>query len=188
MHFVFLLGVNVEESLFGTIESDLARFHLAEDGTLRTLPQLSQDVTHLLVHALLLQLYDLSWRFVVSVATTDLLAGLLVDLPEGAVLAALGAQPLRYTLAIFQDLGHVGTSVTDRAIGLDDRLLVAMVAPGLGSQRLILPVVDLPLDDVVASPAEAVQRGIHDLLCLDRVLVVLELERVLILLRTLLLT
>ena len=82
----------------------------------------------------------------------------------------------------------MGTSVTDRAIGLDDRLLVAMVAPGLGSQRLILPVVDLPLDDVVASPAEAVQRGIHDLLGLDRVLVVLELERVLILLRTLLLT
>ena len=80
------------------------------------------------------------------------------------------------------------TSVTDRAIGLDDRLLVAVVAPGLGSQRLVLPVVDLPLDDVVASLAEAVQRGIHDLLCLDRVLVVLELERVLILLRTLLLT
>jgi len=82
----------------------------------------------------------------------------------------------------------VGTSVTDRAIGLDDRLLVAMVAAGLGSQRLILPVVDLPLNDVVASPAEAVQRGIHDLLCFDRVLVVLELERVLILLRALLLT
>ena len=80
------------------------------------------------------------------------------------------------------------TSVTDRAIGLDDRLLVAVVAPGLGSQRLVLPVVDLPLDDVVASLAEAVQRGIHDLLGLDRVLVVLELERVLILLRTLLLT
>lgn len=82
----------------------------------------------------------------------------------------------------------MGTSVTDRAIGLDDRLLVAVVAPGLGSQRLVLPVVDLPLDDVVASLAEAVQRGIHDLLGLDRVLVVLELERVLILLRTLLLT
>ena len=82
----------------------------------------------------------------------------------------------------------MSTSVTDRAIGLDDRLLVAMVTAGLGSQRLILPVVDLPLDYVVATLAEAVQRGIHDLLGLDRVLVVLELERVLILLRTLLLT
>ena len=80
------------------------------------------------------------------------------------------------------------TSVTDRAIGLDDRLLVTVVATSLGTQRLILPIVDFPLDDFVASPAEAVQRRIHDLLGLDRILVVLELERVLILLRTLLLT
>ena len=182
MHFVFLLGVNVKESLFGTIESYLARIHLAEDRTLRTLPQLPQNFTHLLVHALLLQLYHLPWRFVVGVPTADLLAGLLVDLPEVAVLAALGAQPLGYTLAIFEDLRHVCTSVTDSAIGLDDRLLVTVVAAGLGTQRFILPVVDFPLDDFVASPAEAVQRGIHDLFGLDRVLVVLELERVLILL------
>ena len=188
MHFVFLLGVNIEEGLFGTIESNLARVHLAKDRTLRTLPQLPQNVTHLLVHALLLQLYNLPRRFVVGVTTSDLLAGLLVELPEVAVLAALGAQPLGYTLAIFEDLGHVGTSVTDRAIGLDDRLFIAVVAAGLGTQRLILPVVNLPLDDFIASSAEAVQRGIHDLLGLDRVLVVLELERVLILLRTLLVT
>lgn len=182
MHFVFFLGVNVEEGLFGTIESYLTRIHLAEDRALRTLPQLSQNVTHLLVHALLLQLYNLSWRFVVGVPTSDILASLLIDLPEVAILAALGAQSLGYTLAIFEDLGHVCTSVTDRAIGLNDSLLITVVAAGLASQRLILPVVDLPLDDVVAAPAQAVQRGIHDLLGLDRVLVVLELERVLILL------
>ena len=182
MHFVFLLGVNVEEGLFGTIESNLACIHLAEDSALRTLPQLSQNFTHLLVHALLLQLYNLSRRFVVGVPSSDLLTSLFIDLPEVAVLAALGAQPLGYTLPIFEDLGHVCTSVTDRAISLNDRLLITVVAAGLASQRLILPVVDLPLDDVVAAPAQAVQRGIHDLLGLDRVLVVLELERVLILL------
>ncbi len=80
----------------------------------------------------------------------------------------------------------MSTSITDRTIRLNDRLLVTVVATGLGSQRLILPVIDLPLDDVVASRAEAVQRGILDLLGLHRVLVVLELERVLMLLRTLL--
>ena len=188
MHFVFLLGVNVEEGLFGTVESNLTRVHLAEDRPLRSLPQLSQYVAHLLVHTLLLQLYDPSWRLVVGVPTADVLAGLLIDLSEVAILPALGAQPLRYTLAIFEDLWHVCTPVADRAIGLDDRLLVTVIAAGLGTQRLILSVVDLPLDDVVTPPAEAVQRGIHDLLGLDRVLVVLELERVLVLLRALLMT
>ena len=80
----------------------------------------------------------------------------------------------------------MSTSITDRTIRLNDRLLVALVATGLCSQRLILPVIDLPFDDVVAMRAEAVQRRILDLLGLTRVLVVLELERILMLLRTLL--
>ena len=70
--------------------------------------------------------------------------------------------------------------VTDGPVGLDDRPLIAYSAFGHRGQWLILAVVDLPLYDIEASPAELVKRRVHDLLTLDRVLVVPELEHVLV--------
>lgn len=50
----------------------------------------------------------------------------------------------------------MGTGVADRAIGLDDVGVPAHVALGGRRQGLVLPVLDLPLNDIVATLAEVV--------------------------------
>ena len=49
-------------------------------------------------------------------------------------------------------------------IGLDDASLVAHIALGGATQRLILSVVDSPQDDIVASLAQHVKRTVLDLI------------------------
>ncbi len=72
------------------------------------------------------------------------------------------------------------------AIGLDYVRLSADIALGCHGQGLVLPVLNLPLDDVVAALAEVVKGRVLDLFGLDRVLVVVKLESILVLLPTLL--
>lgn len=72
------------------------------------------------------------------------------------------------------------------AIGLDYVGVSADVALGCHRQRLVLPVLNLPLDDVVAALAKVVKGRVLDLLRLHRVLVVVKLVSVLVLLPSLL--
>jgi hypothetical protein len=76
--------------------------------------------------------------------------------------------------------------ITDGTIGLDYRSLSADVTLTRSSKWLVLPVVNLPLDNVIAALAQHIQGRVLDLLRLHRILVVLELVSVLVLLPTLL--
>jgi hypothetical protein len=77
------------------------------------------------------------------------------------------------------------TVITNSAIGLNNSLLLASIALSRGFQGLVLPIVHLPLDDVVTALAQVVKWGVCDLFGFYGVRVVLEFKGILIFLATL---